>query len=268
MSAFPPAPELRCSPIVQPGYRKGQRPANYGLTLPAEPLTRAEIELLMRFMGQGPCGHRNRALVALLWRSGLRCAEALALYPKDIDAERGTVTVLRGKGRKRRQVALDALALALIERWMDARRRLGIDARAPLFCCVDKRTRGKVMYASYVRNMLKQRARLAGIEKRVHPHGFRHTMAFELLMEGQPLGVIRDQLGHKSLGTTMRYLDHLAPAAAIRAMHERPVPQLDFEARAARRAAARAPIAAAGRPSLSGSSALESESEPPISRFR
>jgi site-specific recombinase XerD len=217
---------LRRSPIVIPGYRKGQHPPNYGLKLPPEPLTRAEVDGLMRHMGRGPCGHRNRALIGILWRSGLRISEALALYPKDIDRERGTVTVLRGKGGKRRQVALDSTALALIDRWLAARAELGLDGRHPLFCCVDVRTRGKAMYSSYVRDMLKHRAAQAGIEKRVHPHGLRHTMAYELLMEGQPLGVIRAQLGHSELGTTMRYLDHLAPAEAIRAIHARPVPEL------------------------------------------
>jgi site-specific recombinase XerD len=212
------------SPITMPGYRKGEHPLNYGMKLPAEPLTRDEIERLLHHMGHGPCGHRNRALVVLLWRSGLRIAEALALYPKDVDAVGGTVTILRGKGGKRRQVAIDAYTIAVLARWSAARRELGITGRAPVFCCVDVRTRGKAMYSSYVRDMLKHRAAQAGIEKRVHPHGLRHTMAFELMMEGQPLGVIRDQLGHSQLATTMRYLDHLAPAAAIRAMHARPVP--------------------------------------------
>lgn len=223
------AAPMRRSPIVLPGYRKGQRPGNYGQKLPPEPLTRAEVEALMRQLGRGPCGHRNRALVALLWRSGLRISEALDLYPKDIDHDAGTVTVLHGKGGKRRQVGVDSYTLALVERWELERPGLGLDGREPLFCCVDVRTRGKRMYSSYVRDMLKHRARQAGIEKRVHPHGLRHTMAFELLMEGQPLGVIRDQLGHSELQTTMRYLDHLAPGAAIRAIHARPVPELPVE---------------------------------------
>ena len=220
------------SPIVQPGYRKGQRPGNYGLTFPPEPLTRAEIERLLAHLGRGPCGHRNRALVVLLWRSGLRISEALGLYTKDIDAAAGTVTILRGKGRKgvgkRRQVAVDAYAVAMLERWMAVRAELGLQApgRTPVFCCVDVRTRGKAMYSSYVRDMLKHRALQAGIDKRVHPHGLRHTMAFELLMEGEPLGVIRDQLGHSNLATTLRYCDHLAPAMAIKAMHARPQPVL------------------------------------------
>jgi site-specific recombinase XerD len=215
------------SPITMPGYRKGLHPLNYGMKLPPEPLTRDEIERLLRHMGRGPCGHRNRALIVLMWRSGLRIAEALALYPKDLDPAGGTVTVLHGKGDRRRQVAVDAYTVALLERWAAARGELGLTGREPLFCCVDVRTRGKAMYSSYVRDMLKHRAEQAGIEKRVHPHGLRHTMAFELMMEGQPLGVIRDQLGHSQLATTMRYLDHLAPAAAIRAMHDRPAPGFD-----------------------------------------
>ncbi|PZR70118.1 MAG: hypothetical protein DLM63_00235 [Solirubrobacterales bacterium] len=212
------------SPITMPGYRKGERPLNFGKTYPPEPLTRGEIERLLRHLGRGPCGHRNRALVVLLWRSGLRISEALALYPKDIDREAGTVTVLRGKGSKRRQVAIDAYAVSMLERWLRERQALGLGGREPVFCTVDVRRRGKAMYSSYVRDMLKHRAAQAGIEKRVHPHGLRHTMAFELLMEGQPLGVIREQLGHSQLATTLRYCDHLAPAAAIRAMHARPSP--------------------------------------------
>lgn len=232
LSAVDVVPRLRLdgrhnrSPITLPGYRKGQRPANYGMKLPAEPLSKAEVEALLRAMGRGPCAQRNRALVALMWRSGLRIAEALALYPKDVDRAGGTVTVLRGKGGRRRQVAVDGYTLALLDQWEAARRRLELTGREPLFCCVDRRTRGKAMYSSYVRDMLKQRAAQAGIDKRVHPHGLRHTMAFELMMEGAPLGVIRAQLGHSQLATTMRYCDHLVASEAVEAMHARPVPHL------------------------------------------
>lgn len=214
------------SPITLPGYRKGQHPANYGRTFPPEPLTRSEIESLLAAVGRGIAGPRNRALIVVMWRSGLRIAEALALYPKDIDRDAGTVTVLRGKGGKRRQVAIDAYALGTLERWLRMREKLGLGGGEPIFCTIDRSTRGKAMYSSYVRDMLKHRAAEAGIEKRVHPHGLRHTMAFELLMEGQPLGVIRDQLGHSNLATTLRYCDHLSPAAAVKAMHERVLPTL------------------------------------------
>jgi integrase len=55
----------------------------------------------------------------------------------------------------------------------------------------------------------------AGIEKRVHPHGLRQTHAYELTMEGVPVPIIRQQLGHASLATTDRYVGHLAPVVLI-----------------------------------------------------
>lgn len=59
---------------------------------------------------------RNRALLVVLYRSGLRVGEALALHPKDVDSRRGTIRVLHGKGAKARTVRLDATALAVVER--------------------------------------------------------------------------------------------------------------------------------------------------------
>jgi integrase len=64
-------------------------------------------------------------------------------------------------------------------------------------------------------------ARKAGIEKRVHPHGLRHTHAYELMMEGVPVPIIQQQLGHSSLATTDRYVGHLAPIDLIARMQER-----------------------------------------------
>jgi integrase/recombinase XerD len=61
----------------------------------------------------------------------------------------------------------------------------------------------------------------AGIEKRVHPHALRHSMAFDLMWEGVPVPLIQAQLGHASLATTQRYLDHLAPKDLVDAMQRR-----------------------------------------------
>ena len=202
----------------------GTTPANKGRTLPAEPLTRAEVERLLRELGGGVCGHRNRALVGMLWRAGLRITEALSLYPKDVDGDGGTVTVLRGKGGRRRQVALDGYAVALLDPWLTARAQLGIDRRAPLFCTVTRGSSGRSIHAEYVRHVLARAGERAGILKRVHPHGLRHSCAFDLLMEGQPLGAIKAQLGHAQLATTMRYLDHLGNREAIQAIRARPAP--------------------------------------------
>ncbi|MDK1292722.1 MAG: tyrosine-type recombinase/integrase, partial [Actinomycetota bacterium] len=77
------------------------------------------------------------------------------------------------------------------------------------------------MSNSMVREMLVRNAVRAGVEKRVHPHGLRHTMAHELLMEGVPIPIIQRQLGHASLQTTDIYLSHIAPKQVIEVMSAR-----------------------------------------------
>ena len=67
-------------------------------------------------------------------------------------------------------------------------------------------------------------ARKAGILKRVHAHGLRHTHAAELRSEGLDIGIISKQLGHSSIATTARYLDHIVPVAVIAAMQNRRLP--------------------------------------------
>src|SRR4051812_46875445 len=113
----------RRSHVTFAAYRVGKHPPNYGLTYPAEVLTPEEVlRLIAACARRGPSGLRNRALIVVLWRGGLRIAEALALYPKDVDLTAGTITVLHGKGNKRRTVGIDPAALAIIERWLECRR--------------------------------------------------------------------------------------------------------------------------------------------------
>ena len=179
---------------------------------PAQPLTRAEVEALLAACSRrAPTGVRNRALIAVLYRAGLRISEVLALRPCDVDPAAGTVRVLHGKGDRSRTVGLDAGALSLVERWLETRAKRGIPRTAPLFCTLA----GRPMYASYVRTMLHRLARRAGIEKRVHPHGLRHTHASELAAENVPLTFIQTQLGHAHISTTARYVHQLRPQDAI-----------------------------------------------------
>jgi site-specific recombinase XerD len=152
-----------------------------------------------------------------MYRGGLRSGEALALRPKDVDIAAGTVTVLHGKGDQRRIVGLDPGAMAILGRWLDTRCSLAINGHAPLFCTLA----GKPLKPSYVRTLLPRLARKAAIEKRVHPHGLRHTHAYELMMEGVPVPMIQQQLGHTSLATTDRYVSHLAPVDLISHMQQR-----------------------------------------------
>src|SRR5664279_3617008 len=110
-------------------------PGNKGRKFPAEVLTEAEVASLLRACSsKAPTGIRNRALIAALYRGGLRISEALALFPKDVDATAGTITVLHGKGDKRRTIGLDAGAFAVLARWLDRRAALGINGRYRIFC--------------------------------------------------------------------------------------------------------------------------------------
>jgi integrase/recombinase XerD len=87
---------------------------NRGRKLPAEPLTEHEASRLIRACSRrAPSGVRNAALVAVLWRTGLRCSEALDLAPRDINLEAGTLRVREGKGRKARLVGIDPMAGAI-----------------------------------------------------------------------------------------------------------------------------------------------------------
>lgn len=213
------------SPVTRPGYRQGQHPPNYGLKLPAEVLTAVEVgRLIDACPRRGPSGIRNRALIIVLWRGGLRSAEALALELRDVDRDAGTITIRHGKGNRRRVVGLDPPAFAVIEQWLDVRRRLGVPRGAPLFCTITNNNLGRPIGAAYWREAIKRLGKHAGIEKRVHSHGLRHTHAVELMREGVPMLVISRQLGHSSLAVTQRYVDHLEPGEVVAAMQARDWP--------------------------------------------
>ena len=186
--------------------------------MPPEVLTAQEVNALLEACSKrAPTGIRNRALIAVLYRGQLRIGEALALKPKDLDREAGTVRVLHGKGDRARTAGLDSGAWAMLELWLARRQKLGLSGRHPVFCTLS----GKRLLSSYCRSLFARLGRKAGIEKRVHPHGLRHTGAAELRSEGVDVGIISKQLGHSSIATTARYLDHISPAAVVEAMQRR-----------------------------------------------
>jgi site-specific recombinase XerD len=195
-----------------------------GITYPIELLTPADVDALLGATSRrGPTGIRDRALMAVLYRGMLRLGEALALHPRDLTLESGDLNVRRGKGAKQRMVALDSAARAFVEAWLVCRRELGITGRAPLFCTISEGVamhRGEPLKQQAVRAALKRYARCAGVEKRVHPHGFRHTRAAELMAEGKPVNVVQKALGHSSTATTARYVDHIQPTQVLEAMRE------------------------------------------------
>jgi integrase/recombinase XerD len=138
-------------------------------------------------------------------------SEALALFPKDIDPSGGMLRVLHGKGNKARTAALPIDAADAVDRWLECRKRLRLTGRHRLFCTL----KGAPLWDSYVRALCKRLADKAGVEKRVHPHGFRHGWALAQVQSGTSLNAIQQLLGHRSLHTTSVYLQHIAPAAAV-----------------------------------------------------
>ena len=185
---------------------------------PPEVLAEAEASALLKACStRAPTGVRNRALIAVLWRCGLRISEALSLELRDVDLQAGTVRVRHGKGDRSRTVGLDEQTTALLGRWLDRRRQLSPGARGPIFCTLQ----GGRIDSSYVRRLLPRRARKAGIDRRVHAHGLRHTYDAELAREGTAINVIRDALGHTSLAVTDRYLRDVAPTHVIDTMRAR-----------------------------------------------
>jgi integrase/recombinase XerD len=175
-----------------------------------------EIELLMRQCSRrAPTGVPNRALIAVLWRCGLRIGEARALAVKDFDPDSGTLVV---QGGKRRVVGVDSGTVALVGRWLGARRRRDLPGGSgPLFCSLA----GRPLDLSYVRHLLPRLARKAGIERRVHAHGLRHAFAVDMVRSGAPLYVVRDALGHTSVATTQVYLSRVGAHEAVEATRNR-----------------------------------------------
>ena len=176
-----------------------------GTLLPPEVLTEGEVRALIGACSKrGVTGHRNRALLAILWRTGVRISEALELRPHDVDFRNGTVRVRLGKGLKPRTTVLSDLdALPLVERWLEKRGKLQtVVEGTPLFCTL----KGTPTDPSYARHLLPRLAKRAGLERRVHPHGLRHTHAADLAIAGVPVLAIQQQLGHTSLVTTANYL--------------------------------------------------------------
>ena len=201
---------------------KGQAPPNAGKKYRAETLTPAELAAIIAACSRrAPTGIRNRAILTLLYRSGLRISELLALRPADVNFGRHSLRLLDTKTGQAQTRGFHSSADDALTRWMDTRRALGF-RNGPLFCTLD----GGPLSAGYVRDALKRYAARAGVEKRVHPHGLRHTYAAELEAAGLSISEISKLLGHSHVTTTAIYLDHLTNSQAISALGSAELPPL------------------------------------------
>jgi site-specific recombinase XerD len=186
-----------------------------------------EIIAVMRAAGEDTHGARIRALVVILWRAGLRISEALALAETDLEPQRGSILVRRGKGGKRREVGMDDWAWEHIEPWRQRRLTMPV---GPLLCVIEGATCGRPWSATGARAELRRLARIAGVRRRFAPHQLRHAHAVEMAREGIPLPVIQRQLGHAHLGVTSTYLQGIDTSEIINTIHARQPPVMPASA--------------------------------------
>ena len=144
-------------------------PRNKGMQYPPDPPRAEEIVLVMREAGHDRHGLRVRALIAVLWRAGLRISEALALNETDIDERRGSLLIRHGKGDRRREAGMDQFGFEQLAAWLAHRVSL---PPGPLFCDIDGPTRGRRWSATAARAELRALAVDAGVRRRFAPHQY------------------------------------------------------------------------------------------------
>ena len=164
-------------------------------------------------------GLRDRAMLSLMYASGLRVSELLGLKLRDVDLARGVLAAY-GKGGKRRLVPIGEVALQHLEAHLAAQpaaRRLAAEG------WVFHRPSGKPWTRQMVWKLVSTHARSAGIPGRVHPHRLRHSFATHLLAGGADLRSVQTLLGHSDIVTTEIYT-HVSPAT-LRAEYQRSHPR-------------------------------------------
>jgi integrase/recombinase XerC len=162
-------------------------------------LDEAQAASIVDMPGDGTAAVRGRAILELLYATGIRCAEAVALDVHELDLGARMVRVL-GKGRKERVVLFGRRAADALEAWLAERARL-----RPRGDALFLNARGGRLSGRSVRTLVATRVKQVALERRCSPHTLRHSFATHLLMRGADLRAIQELLGHSSLSTTQRY---------------------------------------------------------------
>ena len=149
-----------------------------------------------------PEGQRNKAIIEVLYGSGLRVSELVNLKLSNMYIVDAYVLV-EGKGNKQRLVPLSPQSLKLIQFWLLDRNLLKIQKDNEDFLFLNRR--GKKLTRAMIFEIVKNLAERAGIQKNISPHTFRHSFATHLLENGANLRIIQQLLGHESISTTELY---------------------------------------------------------------
>lgn len=166
-------------------------------------LSRSEVShLIDQVKGSDPIDTRDRALLELMYASGLRVSEVIGLEVSDIDFEEGVLRA-RGKGKKERLVPVGRQALLSIRIYLRAGRRALTKDRPQKYLFVN--FRGGQLTRQGLYKIVRKYAALAGLEERMSPHTLRHTFATHLLNGGCDLRSVQEMLGHADVSTTQTY---------------------------------------------------------------
>lgn len=163
-------------------------------------MTREEVAALLAAPNlRAPTGLRNRVMLELMYRAGLRVSEVCNLKPRDVDVKQGTIRVWGGKGGDGTAYFDSESLRLLLEQWKGIRRTLPKSEH--LFCTLA----GSAVSPRYIQQMVQRMRRRSGISARVTPHTLRHTFATELLAEGFNIREVQEALRHSDVSTTMLY---------------------------------------------------------------
>ncbi len=210
------AGKLPCNPAALLESGRAGRP------LP-ETLTAREVSRLLESIDPAdiPYGCRDRALLEMLYGSGLRVSELIALSGSQIDWDESFLRV-RGKGGKVRYVPMGEVAAQHLRRYLaTARPHLLREGRREEVLFLSNR--GGRLTRERIRQIIRQRAAEAGLPPQLYPHLLRHSFATHLLENGADLRVIQDMLGHADLSTTQIYT-HVGQkqlVAMVKSLHPR-----------------------------------------------
>ena len=160
------------------------------------------IRLLESIETSDPLGMRDRALVELLYSSGLRLGEIMEALLENLYLEEGHIRVT-GKGNKTRIVPIGKKALEAINNYLEKGRKKLVNSKSTshIFLSI----RGKKLSPSRIWQIVKERSKRANINSPIHPHQLRHSFATHLLSGGADLRIIQELLGHADISTTQTY---------------------------------------------------------------
>ena len=168
-----------------------------------EVLSLEEIERMIAQIDMSKAeGHRNRAIIEILYGSGLRVSELVNLRLSDIYIVEGYIRVC-GKGNKQRLVPISQEAMTWFAYWLEDRHALDIKPEATDIVFLNRY--GRQLTRAMIFTIVKRLAAQADIHKTISPHTLRHSFATHLLQNGADLRIIQQLLGHETIGTTEIY---------------------------------------------------------------